>query len=295
MVAAQCNPIEYDRLTMLFAQVMALVQLAKLAIECGKPDDVNGYLERMKLIGNFTDDCSCSSEAGLVTGLGGAGNTTIVESGDATVVVTPVVVGSTTTYTVTLSTTFVNFVNTLYAAVVAPGDNITVVDSGVIAGVRTFTVNGLKSIVDQGYGISVDISPTVAGVTTYTVSVALTAVSAESVVAFPIPLAVGTLVTACTATASETGTHIIMAEADMVGNGANVTLAYRLVKNDVTPINADRQVVSAALGGVSITNKLVVPAIPIFLTAGDTVKFQIDSNAVAGNIVGRSITLLRIV
>jgi len=143
MVAAQCNPSEYSRLQMLFAQLMALAQLAKLAIECGKPTDVTGYLDRMREIGNFTDDCSCgSSEAGLVTGLGGAGNTTVVESGDSVVIVTPVTVGTTTTYTVTLSTGFIASVTGHYNTVVAAGTNITsIADSGIVAGVRTFTVN----------------------------------------------------------------------------------------------------------------------------------------------------------
>lgn len=147
MAAAECNPAEYSRLTMLFAQLMALAQLAKLAIECGKPEDVTGYLDRMREIGNFTDDCSCGdSEAGLVTGLGGAGNTTVVESGDAVVIVTPVVVGSTTTYTVTLSTGFIASVTGHYNTIVLPGTNVTsVTDSGIIGGVRTFTVNGLPA------------------------------------------------------------------------------------------------------------------------------------------------------
>lgn len=127
----------------LFSQIMGLWGLALRAQACGKSDDVNTYIVLMKSLANCTDDCCGSGDTPTaVVGLNGIINEVIVESGDSTVVVTPVVAGNTTTYTVTIDPSFVTLVNSMYNTVVAAGTNVTsITDSGIVAGVRTFTVN----------------------------------------------------------------------------------------------------------------------------------------------------------
>lgn len=136
------NQEKYQETAWLFSQVMAIAAIAQMAIRCGKSNDVSGYLVQIKALAHCTDECSCNDGAPTpVTGLGGLINDVVVVSGDSTIIVTPITVGNTTTYTLTINTTFIDYVNSLYNTIVAQGTNVTVTDSGVIGGVRTFTVN----------------------------------------------------------------------------------------------------------------------------------------------------------
>lgn len=127
-----------------FAQVMSLVELATLAYSCGKSNDVSGYLAQIQLLADCTSDCSCQDGVpSPVTGLGGGGsglNVEVVSCGNP-LTVTSNTVGNTKTYTLCLDSAFVVKVNNAYNTVVAAGTGTTVADSGIINGVRTFTVN----------------------------------------------------------------------------------------------------------------------------------------------------------
>ncbi len=98
------NQVKFNLYKDEFEQIMALVQLSKLAIECGKDDDVNGYLTQIKSIANCTDDCSCGDTPSLVTGIGGGGGggqIYDVVSANADITVSSNTVGNTTTFTLT--------------------------------------------------------------------------------------------------------------------------------------------------------------------------------------------------
>lgn len=126
----------------IFTQVMSKVTLVLQFISCGKQDDANAVMEQIKELANCTDDCCGQDTPSLVTGIsGGSGSSAnvVVNSGGAPITVNSVTVGSTTTYTVTLDPAFATIVNNSYNTVLAPGGGITWTDSGVIAGVRTFT------------------------------------------------------------------------------------------------------------------------------------------------------------
>ena len=137
------NRTAYPATALLFSQVMGLVGLVTMARTCSKSADISGYLTAIKTLAHCKDDCSCTGTTPTqVYGLSGLVNNVIVNSCGTPVTVTPVVVGNTTTYTVCLDPAFVTLVNSLYNTVVVAGTNITsVTDSGIIAGVRTFTVN----------------------------------------------------------------------------------------------------------------------------------------------------------
>jgi hypothetical protein len=125
-----------------FNYVMSLVELAFLSIDCGKANDVNTYLSKIQTLANCTDDCSCNDgAASLVVGLGGVAGISVVVSGGAPITVTGVTVGTTTTYTITFDPTLVTKINNAYNTIVVGDSGVSVTDSGVVAGVRTFTLN----------------------------------------------------------------------------------------------------------------------------------------------------------
>lgn len=258
MVTAQTNnPVEYQRLTMLFAQIMALVTLTDQAIKCGKSSDVNGYLTYIMALGNFTGDCCCEGdEPALVSGLGGLISQAVVVSGDATIVVDPVVAGSTTTYTVTLSTVFIALVNSLY-----------------------------NTAITAGYGVNSS-SATVGITKTYTLSVGFDSSRLESTTPFVVPVANNTAVTGGTPTAPSAGLYLIMFEADQIATAIE-DITYRLRKNGATTLGTDRKVTSS---GASI-NKMSLIQLQT-LAIGDVISVQVDS--ASGSTIGsRSITILR--
>lgn len=260
MVAAQTsNPSEYQRLTTLFTQIMGLAGLAKLAIECGKSSDVNGYMSLIQTLGNFTDDCSCSGdEPSLVQGLGGLITTAVVESGDAVVVVTASVAGSTTTYTVTLSPAFITKVNNAYNSIVAGTSKI---DVAVVV-----NADGSKT-----YTVSIDADSFISGVNG---SVTINAANGNK----------GTNIVLHTKTIVNTGTYEVKAFAGVTlyndGGGASAaTLSIR--KNTVAQASCTQ--------GINIVCQMpghgdVLDVISC--TAGDTVDFIVnytDAAASASN------------
>lgn len=164
------NQLLYNQYSNTFQQVMAFVGLAQLAISCGKSSDVNCYLDEIASLTECTEDCSCDGDdPSRVSGLGGLINEVVVNSGGTPVIVTPVVVGNVTTYSITLNSSFINKVNSSYNSVVAAGVNVTSVGTVTVGDTITYTVNVEDAAVAAGANISVSsnfVSPT----TTYTVS-----------------------------------------------------------------------------------------------------------------------------
>lgn len=136
------NDVEFARWESRFSQAMAQLELLFLAIDCGKQEDANTYISSIKTISNCTDDCSCTDGTPtLVTGLGIQNVNVAVVSGGTPITVTSNTSGGITTYTVTFSAALVSQLSAMYNTVVAAGTNVTITDTGVVSGVRTFTVN----------------------------------------------------------------------------------------------------------------------------------------------------------
>lgn len=253
------NNVKYLEYTATFTQVMGLVGMARLAIDCGKPDDVNALMTQIEALSECTSDCSCSGDAPTrVTGLGGVVDSAVVESGGVPVVVVPSTVGSVTTYTVSLSPAFVAIVNASYNTTITVGYGL----SNTVTGTNPIDNAMAVSLVSVFNDETTDQSVTAAN------DVALTGIQV---------------------TATSTGTWLAIFEADADG-ASNIT--YRLVKNiggtpvamtedrNSTNISADRQ-------------KMFVTK-PIALSNGDTLDCTIDSAAANGKVYGRSITIVRI-
>lgn len=136
------NNVLFEELEYQFSQVMGLLELLFLAIDCGKQEDANALITKIKTIAECTDDCSCTDGTpSRVQGLGIQNVNVSVVSGGAPISVTSATLGGITTYTISLSPSIVTQLTTMYNTVVSAGTGISVTDSGIISGVRTFTVN----------------------------------------------------------------------------------------------------------------------------------------------------------
>lgn len=184
MEAERCsNSALYKVTVALFSQVMGLVGLIKINIECGHGNNVSSMLDTIKELTNCTDacnDCGGNPNAPIV-GLGTILNNVVVQSGGSPVVVTPVVSGDLTTYTVTLCSNFVNTVNTLYNTRIIKGTTgYTVVYDGIVSGERQYTVGLIETVVAAGANVtSVTDSGIVGGVRTFSVNIPAALASAQ--------------------------------------------------------------------------------------------------------------------
>lgn len=101
-------------------EMVALYSMIVQAVECGKTDNVNTYLSRIRLIGNCTEDCCSGSDStgGLIVPLcqGGGGSYTFQDGAGVTVTIA----GSTITYA--LSASNVTRLAALYNAEVTTSD-----------------------------------------------------------------------------------------------------------------------------------------------------------------------------
>ena len=287
---------QYNELSNKFSTIMGIVGLAKIAIECGKNDDVTGYLTLAKSIGNFTDDCcNCGTTPALVTGLAGLVDDVVVQSGDATVVVNSVSGGGTTTYTVTINPTFINTVNTLFNTAVAAGDNITV-SSSTVGILTTYTVNGKEAIVAAGSGMSVS-AGTVGYDTTYTISVSLVNgfISTNTAQTF-VGVAPYSLESLINVTVPSTGTYIALFEGDVDTISAASTCAfeYYFMKTGVFTALGSNPKRSFTHKDQSILTIALMQKLS--LTASDVIAVGYDITAYGGThgIKNASISLYRI-
>ncbi len=266
---------EYLDMQPVFNQGMAYYALMMASRTCGLSDDVSRYMTLIKTLFNCTDACCSDSET--PTQVIGLGNTRIVvvNSAGSPITVNVVVVGNTTTYTIVFDPTLLAKINASYNTVVAAGTNVTV--SVVTVGdVKTYTVNATTQV--------------------------LSSTLAESAVNFPVPAAVGTKVTGCTATAPATGMYLVLAESDFtttsVAGVLSSGITYRLLKNNLTPITSDRAFINSIVEAISaldwLGTKMVTPAQVVSLTLGDTVDMYVDALSTGGIISNRSITLVKI-
>lgn len=292
------NRTKYAEWRLKFDDIMGYASMVALAIRCGKSTEVNGLLEKIREIGDCTEDCGCSDgDPVQVTGLGGLINDIVVTSGGSPVVVTSVTVGNTVTYTVTISTAFVNLVNSLYNTVVVAGNNVTVTGPVVAGVVHTYTVNALKATVGSTNG-SVVVTPgaVVLGVQNYDLAVDLDSVveATEAGTPFSVTGATNDLtVTGALGLAAVAGTYLIIWEGDALDGGGGVDCSLALYKTGAVVISGVRELRRPVTGGIQGTLKIVCTAIAV-LAAGNTVSLVIDNFGALFTIRGRSIVMVKI-
>ena len=269
------NRAEYNALLPKFTSAMDYYVLATASASCGLSEDVSGYMTKIKTLLNCTDACCTDSDTPeLVVGLGNT-KIVVVQTPGSPLTTTVTVVGNVTTYTITFDPTLLAKINAAYNSIVASGTMITVSVVTNPDGSKTYTPNFTGS---------------------------LSSTIAQSTTPFIVPTATGTKVTGCTAIAPATGNYLVLAEADYITTSVatvlNSGVSYRLLKNNVTPITNDRSFINSIVEAISafdwLTTKMVVPAQVVALTVGDEVDFYVDALSDGGQIIGRSITLVRI-
>lgn len=140
-----------------FNVMMSIAQLIASAIKCGNTDDISGYVTQLKQIGNF-DDCNCGDSNGeptLVTGLGSS-STVVVEAGSGITVATATG-GGVTTYTISLTSAYLNKLNNAYNTVVSAGSGISIAVATATDGTKTYTVTNTQlqpNSLDQIFSIT---------------------------------------------------------------------------------------------------------------------------------------------
>ncbi len=140
------NKAESDLHLANFIQMTSLMEQIEVAQSCGKGQDISEYVTRINKLGNCEEGCDCDDGTPqLVTGLGGGAGTFVVNSGGAPIIVSSVVNGSVTTFTVSMDPAFVTKVNDSFNTDVIAGTDITVdlvVDGN---GNKQYTVNATQA------------------------------------------------------------------------------------------------------------------------------------------------------
>ena len=106
---------------------------------CGQDDNVNSLTNKIKQVTECTDSCSCTTdEPTLISGSGSAGST-VVQSGGNGILVSPSTSGGVTTYTLTLSQSIVDTINSVVSVTLQ--DSATIEVNEVIdgSGNKTYT------------------------------------------------------------------------------------------------------------------------------------------------------------
>jgi hypothetical protein len=143
-------------------------ELARIAMECGKGNDVEGYLVEIQELGSCSGDCDCDDGTPtLVTGLvSGSGGNSVVEAGNG-MVVTSVDNGTFITYTVSLPTATTDKINNSFNSTVDAGNNVTV-DVVVNGDEKIFTVNAVVGNV-LSFIANIDLTPAAPNFPSYTI------------------------------------------------------------------------------------------------------------------------------
>lgn len=139
---ARCvNSIEAEKLKERFVQAEAIRNLIKDALGCNVGDDVSGYVSKVLELGDCEPGCGCEDgEPSPVYGLSTGSTTaiTVVDAGTG-IVVTPNILGDTTTYTVEIDPAVMALINAATNVAVLAGSGISV-NSAVVGGQTQYTV-----------------------------------------------------------------------------------------------------------------------------------------------------------
>lgn len=120
-----------------------LVQLFKMAQECGQTTAAATALSEIRTVADCTENCGCgdNEEPSQIIPLCSAGGaTTAVVTAGTGITVTTTSSGTTVTYSVAISSSVMNIINSLSPVNVVGGTGVTVTESSV-GGVQTFTVD----------------------------------------------------------------------------------------------------------------------------------------------------------
>ncbi len=132
-----------------WSEMIGISEQIRIAQDCGKGDDISDLVGRILELGNCEAGCGCDDgEPQLVIGLGGGTGIVVVDSGGTPVIVTPVINGNTTTYTVSLDAAFVSKVNNSYNASVSAGVNVVVTPTVDVNGNIDYKVDFVSSVTE---------------------------------------------------------------------------------------------------------------------------------------------------
>lgn len=143
-------------------QMIGLSEEIRIALECGKGNDISGYVATIQELGNCEAGCGCDDgEPALVTGLGGGTGTVVVESGGSPIIVTKTVEGTTTTYTVSLADETVTKINNLYNTTLSEGAGVTITETVDVNGNINYEITFTDTSVEPdilSFNVNFDIS-----------------------------------------------------------------------------------------------------------------------------------------
>lgn len=121
--------------------ILATAHMAALRNEytCGQDDNVNTLISQIRLVTECTESCSCTPETPtLITG-SGSSDTTVVQSGGNGILVSSVTSGSTTTYTLNLSQSIIDTINSIITTTLVDSASIEVNEVIDGSGNKTYT------------------------------------------------------------------------------------------------------------------------------------------------------------
>ena len=137
--AKSVNRTTYEALLEVSKQVGFLLIALKTAYECGDSGQINNLTADILALSDCTADCDCSGDQPALVVGAGDNSITVVAATNGLTIVSTVVSGSTTTYTVGLTSANLTKLNALYNSVVDGGTGITV--TPVVSGdTTTYTV-----------------------------------------------------------------------------------------------------------------------------------------------------------
>jgi len=148
--ARSANRIQAELEFRKWDEMVGLAHQISIAQECGKGDDISAFVSRLLKLGNCEPGCGCDDgEPQLVVGLGGSGGgLVVVDSGGTPVIVTPVINGNTTTYTVSLAASFVSKVNDSFNSTVSAGANVVITTTIDANGNKDFKVDFTSNVTE---------------------------------------------------------------------------------------------------------------------------------------------------
>ena len=137
------NNILAEQYLIKITKVTSLMTLIQNAYACGQSSNVSSYVSDILRIADCQPGCGCSdSTPHPVVGVGlGNGGITLVDTCGNGITVTSNVVGDTTTYTVCLSQSIINKINSIGSSVVL-GTVSNTVTAVTVGSVTTYTVQG---------------------------------------------------------------------------------------------------------------------------------------------------------
>jgi hypothetical protein len=168
------NQTMYEKHLNNFIHIVALGWELSQAISCGKTGDVSSLSNEILELANCEAGCGCNGDDPVqVVGISGSNAGTIeVQTGGTPIVVTSATDGDTTTYSISIDSTFVTKVNNSYNTTVVAGDGVTVNTTTAVNGDKEYEVvaNNASTSNILSFKLLVDFTTATSSIPTLTIS-----------------------------------------------------------------------------------------------------------------------------